>query len=1317
METSPSDQREAGGEELAREQFEAGSKAFDREDFEAALEHFRRSEVELARSGAAGGAEHCTVLNAIAASLAQLGRFEEASATLRGVVGLLEAAGSPVEMRLAHLADLLVLQRAVFDPAAAGTAERIVELTRQEAPGGSSELEARLELAGTWLELSRPSKAVAEYREALAAVPPGLEEEVELRAALNQGLAKALFQTGEQASALKLLREVVVDRKLNLGCAVPGTLQAMRELAEMLEDLGSRDEADAMLRQVSQFATRAFENRVWEELQCRSLGARFLLGRGECRAAAEMLEVLAREHETALGPRHGETLAVLLTLGRSWYDAGELARAEEVERRVVDALREKLGDGHSRTLQAKLSLATTLDDRGRRAEAQRLIQEVGSTLAERSVHPSLKLAYLTNLARTGWSKNLVEEMRAGLLEVQEHVGPADPSVVDVMEQLASTLATKGRAEGRDWSLRALRAVESRANAREQDRLVARTKHAQVLLHLGELEEAWSIASLASRRAEELLGSTHPQTLGIKGLCGLLLVKRGEYWEGAELIRSLYAAALPERGREHPEQLMLATNYATACLGSGNPEAAESLLRWSFSTAEGTLGAEHPLTLEVGVSFCAALAMAGARGRREAIEVVARLTPALERVFGEDDPRILMLLVISAEVRAMQNELEGAVAGQRSVIERATALHGVRHPTTIMAMISLGAMLLRKDEPGAAGEVLERAIDAVRGTFGSDHLQILIARALLGVVQCRLGLVERAEAALSEVLARGEQRRATAGGEVARAQASDAMVLDSVAFVLSAAQIRLGRGAADVIASLERGSARAVFDLMDRAPHDWEALGRSRVERGRWSPAAFAAFKDALNRATDAEKRLAAAEDARTRAARKADLDEARAALTPFHRELISGAQPRGLAEIRGTLRQGEVLLLFGWSGLGVTMAAVSADGETTCRVLSENPDDIERASDAADELRAALMGEAPRADRAALSAELLAFLLPASVRPQLARASAVLVAASGPLHELPLDAVAELGGLAELAGKPVISIISGSVLAMLRGRTLGRGKGAAVVGDPRRGRAAAQQVRSSDAMEAALTRSEALAPLPRARSEARDVGDLLAADAGGPVTVLVGEEATPRALWACAEGVRYLHVAAHAVLGSRTAPLSSAVMLADEGAGRRDAVHARLQVDTLLTRWAGRLSGCELVALSCCRTGNGVAIGDSVLALPMAFLYAGAACVLATLWKVDDTAAWLLMRRFYQNLTVGAPGACTPMPIAAALLEAKRWLRELPRRELFRELQANPLPRGEEFADAWTRQSNFAAHAARFERPFEHPRYWAAFTLIGNPTA
>jgi len=246
-----------------------------------------------------------------------------------------------------------------------------------------------------------------------------------------------------------------------------------------------------------------------------------------------------------------------------------------------------------------------------------------------------------------------------------------------------------------------------------------------------------------------------------------------------------------------------------------------------------------------------------------------------------------------------------------------------------------------------------------------------------------------------------------------------------------------------------------------------------------------------------------------------------------------------------------------------------------------------------------------------------------------------------------------------------------------------------------------------------------------------------------PVLPLLEKQATLSRVYSECSQKRIIHFAAHAVLGDMKDPMKSAVVLASEIDADGKIKEGYLSLETLLTHWADRLKGTDLVVLSCCQTGRGVKLGDSLMGLPIGFFHAGARCIIASLWLVDDLATCLLMIRFYQNYlgchenlsgqaeTQGReiwgqpylPGQS--MPITHALAEAKSWLKTLDAREINRFLSQHPLPEREQSQSSLpiggnkkpqtTRLQDLLKDASRNKYPpFRHPRFWAAFIVIGD---
>jgi CHAT domain-containing protein len=157
----------------------------------------------------------------------------------------------------------------------------------------------------------------------------------------------------------------------------------------------------------------------------------------------------------------------------------------------------------------------------------------------------------------------------------------------------------------------------------------------------------------------------------------------------------------------------------------------------------------------------------------------------------------------------------------------------------------------------------------------------------------------------------------------------------------------------------------------------------------------------------------------------------------------------------------------------------------------------------------------------------------------------------------------------------------------------------------------------------------------------------------------------------------------------------------------------RLEAEEALQRWNLH---CDLVTLSACQTALGkYERGEGFVGFAQSLILCGARSVCLSLWKVDDTATALLMERFYQNLLGKREGLDKPMAKAAALAEAKAWLRNLPREEAVK--RAASLTEGVSRGKGAAKLSPLhvpATSAKADDPPFAHPYYWAAFVLVGH---
>jgi CHAT domain-containing protein len=235
-------------------------------------------------------------------------------------------------------------------------------------------------------------------------------------------------------------------------------------------------------------------------------------------------------------------------------------------------------------------------------------------------------------------------------------------------------------------------------------------------------------------------------------------------------------------------------------------------------------------------------------------------------------------------------------------------------------------------------------------------------------------------------------------------------------------------------------------------------------------------------------------------------------------------------------------------------------------------------------------------------------------------------------------------------GHEILSLPSASVLAVMREEFRDRKsalKAVAVIADPvldkdderlkvaaaaagGRNRPAAPKQGTNSLAQRALRSLEqngrdGFARLPFSRREARAIMDVVSDEQGllaldfraSRATVMSGELAN----------YRIIHFATHGLLNSEHPEFSGIVLSLFDERGRDQEGFLGLNEIYNLNLPA------DLVVLSACQTALGKDVrGEGLIGLTRGFMYAGAERVIATLWKVDDSATAELMQEFYRAM-------------------------------------------------------------------------------------
>lgn len=161
-----------------------------------------------------------------------------------------------------------------------------------------------------------------------------------------------------------------------------------------------------------------------------------------------------------------------------------------------------------------------------------------------------------------------------------------------------------------------------------------------------------------------------------------------------------------------------------------------------------------------------------------------------------------------------------------------------------------------------------------------------------------------------------------------------------------------------------------------------------------------------------------------------------------------------------------------------------------------------------------------------------------------------------------------------------------------------------------------------------------LSPLPLTRYETREIGSLFEQHRSWrdffnreEVEILNGQLATKsRLMKSSLEKYGYIHFATHAFVHESNPSLSG---IALQGSEQNDGI-------TYVSDIYNLKMNADLVVLGACETGLGsIYRGEGLIGFTRAFIYAGAANLVVSMWRVNDQPTARLMIEFYRNIRMG----------------------------------------------------------------------------------
>jgi CHAT domain-containing protein len=971
-------------------------------------------------------------------------------------------------------------------------------------------------------------------------------------------------------------------------------------------------------------------------------------------------------------------------LAASLQARGRYADATQPTTQALTIYRKVLGENHPATASSYNNLAVNLKVRGKAAEATPLLEKALAINRKvfRENHPTTAQSYgnlAANLEARGKAAEAAPLFEKALAIQRKVLGDSHLTTANGYSNLALNLQTRGKsAEAAPLFEKALAIHRSVFGEDHADTARDYSNLAINLQARGRSTEAAPLFEKALAIRRKVLGEDHPETAGGYSLLAVNLEDLGKAAEAAPLLEKSLAIRRKVLGEDHPDTAVSHGNLAFNLQARGKTDEAASPLEKSLAIHRKVLGEDHPLTAN---SYCNLALNLHARGKTDEAAETLR-----QAIYSSEASRL-------NRAKGVERAIGASVNPRRilAVIEQAT------NPTDAWAQaeMSLARGLLDEQKQTLLTPAEQADRDRLRDRVADVQLQILALVSNTSRTDAEtqeLGKLMTDRRELENQLAKlavAESTRAVADPKAIRA-----------ALPVDAALLLWVDGSA-------KGGIEEHFACVIRRDGDpvWARLPGS-GEQGKWTPDDTripSGFREALIQKKPEAEISALAK--RLHAQRIAPVAKALAGVKTLY---VVGVDY--MAGIPVEVLAPEYTISYVPSGTSLArLPKKPAFADTLLAVgdpiyETDKPEAVRLTALPPGGLLIQQLTPGGSADKARL--------LPGDVLLQYADA--------------PLKSIDDLRTATQKAVEQKVKEVAVTVWrvderdkAGERTVNLPAGPlGVVLARDP-----APQAIadrRKMDEVLASFRGGGSWKDLPGTRFEVARIAALFEK----PIVLFDGKasetELDTLRTNDRLKGFRYLHFATHGK-GNDVLAFDSALILSQDQPGEEFAPSDRPWRDNRVTarevldHWK---LNADLVTLSACETAIGKqGGGDGLLGFAQAFLTAGSRSVCLSLWEVDDTATALLMHRFYQNLLGKREGLKSPLPKAAALREAKEWLRNLTAGDALRAGAAltNGVVRGGRKEITGKVVGTPPKPTQPGEKPYAHPQYWAAFVLLGDP--
>jgi tetratricopeptide (TPR) repeat protein/predicted Ser/Thr protein kinase len=422
-----------------------------------------------------------------------------------------------------------------------------------------------------------------------------------VEAEVRLAIGAAYFSLGDFDAAKPHIEWAYEARRRELGEEHTSTVDAMGEVASVLDAQGKVQEAEPLYRRVVELCERHQGLEARNTVVARSNLGRFLESDGRLDEAAPYLEQAAAEALRLFGPEDELTIGVNQELAILRSSQGRAAEAEQITRSTLEVRRRTKGETHPDTIASIINMAYYLQEQGRLDEAEAFYRES--------------------------------------VDIQKRVmGERHPMVLTATNNLAGLLFAQGKLdEAAAMYLSVLEARRARLGDEHNETLASANNYGALLIRLGRMADAEAVFRRNLEIQERTIGPTHAHTLGTMSNLAHVLSNLKQYEEAERLYREAVARRATIESTPSPDAIRTMHGLGQVLAEQKKCDEAMPLVEQTLAAAVAMHGEEHAVTYTVRANYARTLRDCGRPA--DAIPEFEKLIASVSGAAGENDPRL------------------------------------------------------------------------------------------------------------------------------------------------------------------------------------------------------------------------------------------------------------------------------------------------------------------------------------------------------------------------------------------------------------------------------------------------------------------------------------------------------------------------------------------------------------------------------------------------------------------------------------------------------------------------------------------------------